>query len=258
MLFRSFYATKRSWKHYLIWIIFAVSLVALILSFSRGAWLAFGIGILVMMFMVWFKYRGKFKKIILPSFLIIIVMLSVVFSQQQAILSRFNFKQPLESISIESRQQQFDSFKTVFVKYPILGVGVGQYVPYLYKMRQETEGWSYRSDFSGWLYSPTSRAGNYEPIHNIFLLVLSELGIVGLLIFLSLFMGVFIELVRYKKKLFILNRSLIAGWVVIIVVSLFDHYVWTLQQGKLLMFTLLALTAIVVLKSSYNKEVKNK
>ena len=255
VLFSWFYAIKRTWKHYLIWLISMGFGIALMFSFSRGAWLAFGLGILFMIIMVWFKYPARFKKIILPSFLVILIVLSFAFSQRQAILSRFNLEQPIESLSIESRQQQFDSFKTVFVKYPILGVGAGQYVPYLYKISQETEGWSYRSDFSGWLYSPTGQTGDYEPIHNIFLLVLSELGIVGFLIFISLFIGVFIEIIKFRKKLFILSRSLTAAWVAIFVLGLFDHYIWTLQQGKLLMFTILALIAIVVLRSSYNKEV---
>lgn len=250
-----FYALKRTKKHYLIWIIFIVLTIALMFSFSRGAWLVLVLGILFMTIMVWFKSIKKLKKAILPGCLVLLVIVSVAFNQRQVILSRFNLEQPVESISIKSRQQQFDSFKTVFVKYPILGVGAGQYVPYLYKINQETEGWTYRSDYSGWLYNSTGQTGNYEPVHNIFLLVLSELGVIGLLIFLSLFIGVFIEISRHKKKLFILSRSLAVAWIAIFVLGLFDHYIWTLQQGKLLMFTILALIAIVVLKSSYNKKV---
>lgn len=249
-----FYAVKKTWKHYLIWLIFIVLSISLVLSFSRAAWLVFGLGVLTAIVVVWFKYPKKTKRIILPSLLIILVVTSFAFNQRQAIFSRFNLEQPIESISIKSRQQQFDSFKSVFIKYPILGVGAGQYVPYLYKINQETEGWSYRPDLSGWVYNPTGKIDNYEPVHNIFLLVLAELGIVGFLIFLSLFIGVLIEILRSKKKLFILSRTLAIAWVAIFVLGMFDHYIWTLQQGKLLMFTILSLIVIVVLKSSYNKD----
>ncbi len=255
VLFSWFYAVKRVWKHYLVWAIFALLVLSLIFSFSRGAWLVFGLGILFMIIFVWLKYPNKFRKAVLPSLLVVLVVTPFIISQNQTILSRFNLDQPIESISIKSRQQQFDSFKAVFVKYPILGIGAGQYVPYLYKINQETEGWSYRSDFSGWAYNPTGRVGAYDPVHNIFLLVLSELGIVGFLIFLSFFVGVFIEIFRNQKKLFILSRSLAIAWVAIFTLGLFDHYIWTLQQGKLLMFTILALIAIVVLRSNYNKKV---
>jgi len=255
VLFSWFYAIKKTKSYYLVWVIFILLTIALVLSFSRGAWLIFGLGILFMIIMVWFKYPKRFKKAIIPSLLVVLVVISFAISQRQAILSRFNLEQPIESISIKSRQQQFDSFKTVFIKYPILGIGVGQYVPYLYKINQETEGWSYRSDFTGWVYNPTGYGGNYEPVHNIFLLALSELGVIGFLLFISLFIGVFMEIFKNKNKLFILGRSLAVAWVAIFILGLFDHYIWTLQQGKLLMFTILALIAIVVLKSSYNKKV---
>ena len=63
-----------------------------------------------------------------------------------------------------------------------------------------------------------------QPVHNIFLLSLSETGILGLIGLLSL-----IGYPLYKKKLLMV-------WVSLIFLGLFDHYFLTLPQGYRLLF----------------------
>ncbi|MDO8515513.1 MAG: O-antigen ligase family protein [bacterium] len=62
-----------------------------------------------------------------------------------------------------------------------------------------------------------------QPVHNIFLLVLSEVGILGLLLFFKLF---------FKKNFLIF---------VILFLGLFDHYFLTVQQGQLLLVLILGI-----------------
>jgi O-antigen ligase len=67
-----------------------------------------------------------------------------------------------------------------------------------------------------------------QPVHNIFLLIFSETGIVGLLSFCFLICKVLIS--RFKnKKIF-----LILPVIFILFTGLFDHYTITLQQNTLI------------------------
>ncbi|MDP4001732.1 MAG: hypothetical protein Q8P69_01660 [bacterium] len=109
------------------------------------------------------------------------------------------------------------------------GLGLGNFVPWL--MTQDLH---------------LSRE-IYQPVHNIYLLIYSETGIVGVALFLlflafllydfyhRLFAG------RRIKKLYHFSFALII--VSILIFGLFDHYLWTIQSGRLLFFLALGLLA---------------
>ena len=118
-----------------------------------------------------------------------------------------------------------------------------------------------------------------QPIHNVFLLIFSELGVIGLSLFLWFFTYSIlknnqnvprgtIELVPDKcstwnnsqsgsiklfhvehfvdKQLIIDKNGIVAltlrsVLVVIITIMLFDHYLWDIQQGQLLLWIVLSL-----------------
>jgi len=67
-----------------------------------------------------------------------------------------------------------------------------------------------------------------QPVHNIFLLVAAETGLVGLVIFL------WFLILTFKKLLITNYYLLITALIVILVLGLFDHYWLTLQQNQLL------------------------
>ncbi len=67
-----------------------------------------------------------------------------------------------------------------------------------------------------------------QPVHNIFLLVLIQTGLIGLLYFLWFLYKTYLKVLE-KKKLFL---KLLFFY--IIVIGLFDHYFLTLQQGQLM------------------------
>jgi O-antigen ligase len=78
---------------------------------------------------------------------------------------------------------------------------------------------------------PNENSYFYQPVHNIFMLILSEIGIFGFLSFLA-FIFYFIYLI-FKNNIYYL--SLISA---LIIMFSFDHYYWTLHFGILLMFFL--------------------
>ncbi len=97
--------------------------------------------------------------------------------------------------------------------------------------------------------SPKLEFWHYQPAHNIYLLIASEIGVIGLLIF-ALFItqalkdgfcfnnNVSRETLLARKSL---QHILIAIFVGFLIIGLFDHYFWTLQQGRLIFWLVLAL-----------------
>ncbi|MCG2691495.1 O-antigen ligase family protein, partial [Microgenomates group bacterium] len=72
-----------------------------------------------------------------------------------------------------------------------------------------------------------------QPVHNIYLLILSETGLIGL--------AGFIYLLYKGRSLFIDKvQPCHLALLILLFLGLFDHYFFTLQQGLLLLTILLA------------------
>ena len=107
-------------------------------------------------------------------------------------------------------------------------------------------------DFTGWLMEqrPNLPRYLYQPVHNIYLLVYSEVGLVGFILFL-------IFLFLLIRKTF--SKRTIGYWLLaigILFIGLFDHFLLTLQQGRFVFWlglTILAIGDTCILHSS--KEV---
>ncbi len=104
------------------------------------------------------------------------------------------------------------SFKMV-EKSPLLGVGLGNYLPTLATIQQ-----------------PLSTSTYLQPVHNIFLLVAAETGLIGLGIFLW-FLWKIIKATNGKWQM---ANGISVCFFAILITGFFDHYWLTLQQGQLL------------------------
>lgn len=105
---------------------------------------------------------------------------------------------------------------------PLIGKGLGSFVPELKDL-----------GLVSW---------KYQPVHNVFYLVGFEAGIFGL--------GLFILFLFYLSRDFLLEKGLSLEkttfgliFVVTFGVMFFDHYLWTIQQGQLIFWFVLALVA---------------
>jgi hypothetical protein len=74
-----------------------------------------------------------------------------------------------------------------------------------------------------------------QPVHNIFLLYLSEYGILG---FLLIFYVLFYTIIKNFKKISLYGLLII---LVIMVIGLFDHYLFSLPQGMVILMSFLFL-----------------
>jgi O-antigen ligase len=209
-------------------ILFIISLilgtVALIVTFSRSAWVVAGLGLLFVG-INYFNKRCLKKMVCLKEFRImnnkwgrfifgllsIITILYSVFSLQN--LSRIF---PTDE-SIVARNELNQAAIKMISRSPIFGVGLGNYLV----------------DLPNYLVS--RQIYFLQPVHNIYLLLLSELGFIGVLLLFAI--G---YLLNRKFK----QNNIPYPLLTILLLGLFDHYFLTLQQGQLLLTLLISLNLI--------------
>jgi len=206
--------SQKGWWRIVKWVAQILGGITILLSFSRTTWL---VGLLVgfgLLIRDWWARKGRVIGLVL--FLIFISVFyyrfALTLSGQEAITQRFSLAQ----IAIKM-------IKTS----PLAGMGLNNFIPRLPDYWQQF-GMTY------WL----------QPVHNIFLLIAAETGLVGLLIFLWLLVLTYKKLTtNYSEGI---PRSghlqLIIALSVILALGLFDHYWFTLQQTQLLLTVIFGLS----------------
>lgn len=126
------------------------------------------------------------------------------------------------------------AYKTIIASY-LIGLGAGQFV---WKM--------------GALSKNPLKSWQYQPVHNVFLLIWSELGVFGLGIVLAMFWHLlrprYSTLTISKHEYSFLSiekirsyfQAVLLGYIFIM---LFDHYFWDIQQGNLMLWMVIGIIA---------------
>ena len=200
--------------------VYGILIIALGFTFSRTIIFIFLLSSLFY-FIVCFRQNRKRIFALFLSFLILCS--SFLFLAWPEISNRFQISLTEQSISLRSFYAQVSFL--VIQEHPWLGVGLGNFV---WQVRQMLD------LLSAWVH---------QPVHNIYLLIGSEVGLIGLIVFL---MFLFILIRQFRKqreeniKQYYLLLSLIFG---ILIISCFDHFFWTLQQGQLMFWLVLGIIA---------------
>ncbi len=183
-----------------LFLLFVVAVLSLFLTFSLNA--IGGVCLVVVLLFVMNNYPIIVKKIkmLLP---IVVIGLSLLFGAMSLLLPK---EVPMKK-TYKERVVLAGYAIDAFSKRPVLGVGLNNFF-YFTK--------------------------SIQPPHNIYLAVLSECGIVGILI-------LFFLLSKLLNRN--LNRYLFLAIFFVLVTGLFDHYWFTLQQNQLLLSLLLGLSA---------------
>jgi len=188
----------------LFWL-FIISL-GLLLTFSR----AVIFGTLVLLIIGYFTSgrSGNFKRILYTG-LIALVLVAIPLFGSLFLRS----KDYAASDRIRSYQQALE----IVEQKPLLGVGKNNYV---LALKQNNY---YRLNI--W---------EYQPVHNLELLVLSETGLLGLLAFGALLTYLIYCLASQKPSL---ERTLAIALILLLLWSAqFDHFFWDLHQGAMVMW----------------------
>ena len=207
-----------------------VLIFGLFLTFSRTAIFIFIVISLIMF--LWFVLRspdgsGRRRTVSLFAVFLFSVIIStaILFPYLKA---RF-FEISFEEQAIDLRFFYNKIAISIIKEKPLMGIGIGNFVWYSQNYPAFLKAANKmlnlvgkgENDIPKWIY---------QPVHNIYLLIASEIGIVGLVVFLIMLivrMSAGLRIIRIVNPLFFLMIGFL-------ILGLTDHYFWTLQQGGLM------------------------
>jgi len=172
-------------------------IAALILSLSRGGWIAVFLSLLGCSFFI-FRKNLREHKFVIKSVVTILIGVFFIAGFWPQIINRITSH---DAGAAKTRILQFDVAKEVVMSHPLIGVGINNYIVVMEKYDETA--------------SMVSRYFKL-PIHNAYLLILGETGIFGFsffmwLVFIILIKG-FINIRKSRGFLFYLNTGLIFGF----------------------------------------------
>jgi len=211
-----FLANKKS--NYPALILLCLGIILIGLTFSRSAWLASVsfIGVLLLKSKCFER-----KKLFLLLSTIVLTITLTLYPLRDLVFTRVsNSATATETISTVGRSWLTEQAINVIRQHPLIGMGIGSFIIEL---------------------SNTAVLGApIEPVHDVFLLVTAELGVVGLIVMMGLFISIALNIFKAKSPQAILASATLTG---LGVISLFDHYLWTLAPGRILLSLALGLWA---------------
>ena len=188
--------------------------LGIVFSFSRAAWVAVEAGIGLIIILVW-KNKEQLKKLVWPLGASLVAGVLVASFFAPLFLTRLRSHGRLEQQSLTTRAEQLTDFKKMFKQHPLLGVGPGAYTLALYKQNPNLPVW------------------RYQPVHNIYLLILAELGLAGFgIVFLF---SCFLVFWTWKR-----NRLFLPILILLFALGLFDHWLWSMWAGLTVMSVIIA------------------
>lgn len=209
-------------KHVIGSVVFVIGFWCLLLTFSRGGWLGFAVAVLVILPFI--MTTENFWKKVTPTF-IGVIMTGCIFVAifHPLLLSRTGInEQNTEMRSISDRIVFIDIALDVIEKYPLQGVGMANFPWYA----------------SNYIFYNTDYDLEGNNVHNIYLGIISELGLVGFGLFIGMIVSAIGVIIRQRSPVAIV---LLGGFIAWAVMGIFDHFMWTLILTQTLWFGILAL-----------------
>jgi O-antigen ligase len=188
-----------------------ITTYGLLASFSRSALLALAVSMVSVLLINIFQNKWRVVKVFLKYFVVLFVIFySFNWMIPGAWQARWTIGNHLEAQSITQRVDTFEQLKLDGPKEILFGQGLGM------------------NTYDIWQQNPNQTVYNIQPIHDIFLLALAEIGLIGIIILIAL-----VRLIlRKADKVDVLASSLLLG---LIIIGIFDHYLWTSWTGWLLL-----------------------
>lgn len=204
---------------------FTLFTFVLFLTFSRSAWLSY----LLLMPMASFfslkqtKAKVSYLAVALVAFLILAVFAFPPFRQ------RFQTLETVDQVSFLRRLELNKIALQMISRYPLFGVGLNNFIPHLMTLQ------------------PVSGTGRFlQPVHNLWLLVAAENGLVGLGTLFLFLACLWYHLIRRPVAFAFLRPLVFLFWLGLLLPSFVDHYWWSLQQGQLIVWLTIALSIATI------------
>ncbi len=190
-------------------------ILGIYITFSRLAW--FGAILSIIAFLLFHVKHKQWTKTIIILILLIVSYATIFGLFHETLRARVI---DTNSTSVNDRYFFNALGLDLTARYPLLGVGVGNYMEALKDLYQ-LQPWQ------------------NQPSHNIFIFLSAELGILGLILFIMILFEIFsnFKIVSWDSLTF----TLACVGIIFLLMSQFDHYFVTIQQGRLMLFTVLGL-----------------
>ena len=196
----------REHRNYAALLLLSFGTLLLVLTFSRSAWL----GLLGMLAVLLLKSGRRFA---LPAAVCALTFALAVYPLRELVFTRLGAAPvATEQFALTGRVWLTSAAVQLLREQPLTGTGVGAFIITL-----------------------AERAGPgylIEPVHNVLLLTATELGLPGAALVLVLASLIAVRIVRARSLPAILAGATITG---LGLVSLFDHYLWSVAPGRMLL-----------------------
>lgn len=212
---------KKPAQSWLMASIFLIGSLALLLTFSRSAWIAFLIGsLLIVSVEVWRKKSVVLSRVVFLAIACLLAASPFIYRDLPYLSGRFNADASfsanrVERGSIIERVYLIAAAKRIFVDHALTGVGLGASVV---AMQQ--------------VYS--TFAVNYQPPHLTLLASALETGVFGAAFFFILSGYPLLLFAVQRNRLHIARYLIPCGAVLlaILIVGIFDYYPWGYMTGR--------------------------
>jgi len=212
--------SRFNWSDTLWYFSLPILSAGLFFTFSRTAILATGVGLLVILL-----YKlPLIKKITIPLLLIILTVGALSIQCGYIYNSRWQGATRLEIKSDTERLDYIANSLSLIKSRPWTGFGIANFGLAIYSEKIAVKQLSYY----------------YQPVHNVFLLIASESGVIALAIFVLLLALISVRVIqpRFSASYAPLNAGLIGA---LLTLMIFDHYLWSQMTGIYLLWFSLGL-----------------
>jgi len=209
--------------HYTLLATYTALLFGLFFTFSRVI-----IFILVLNFILRFILTtsvARFRKEFTRRRIVTLVTVTVIFI---GVFSFLYWPEVVSRVTISSQEEAvrlriFYNAESLKSGFNLFGVGIGNFV--------------------NWLRSidPNLSRHLYQPVHNIYLLIYAETGILGISSFLLFIIFLIKDFIGRTKLKRLYHYSFLLVFLSFLFIGLFDHFLWTLQEGRLVFWLTLGL-----------------
>ncbi len=241
LMIATLYAGTETRWHAVMAGVFALGAVALLLTFSRAAWLAFAGGAVFCAFVFW---RTRQRAAIVRWFNLAgasaLLLLPFVWHNAPYLGARLDAGNAFSQVAIETRSlverdRLAQAAFQIFGEHPLLGIGVGA-LPQAEQIRYP--------DFGAF-------NAYYQPAHFVLLDVAAETGVIGALFYFAAMLAPWLALWLNRRRL-IFSPALIGISGVLLAVTLvgfFDYYTWLLAPGRLWQWLVWGVWAMIYSRS---------
>jgi len=215
--------------HIIISLSLFILLVGIVLTFSRSGWIV-SVWATILSLCVGIFYTTTRRQTIHLGIVVCVLFVLLFVSLGWAIFPRATLSR--DEPSVNYRMLYNNIGRDIVFQRP-LGVGIGNQI-FFSKENNLYEKYKIYNNI------------DWQPIHNLYLLVASELGMFGIISFLYIIVGAIF--LSFKKQFLIFLKSPPQYfWFGVVLLSsllifgLFDHFLWTLESGRLMLWLVLGI-----------------